>query len=241
MVFALWGDKIPIDDRLAMAAGAIAIFTYFFASGWNVYGQFFFLYVLMWCAVRLPLQNWEKHGDLSYGIYIYAWPIQQFVAFFDIYKLGWFAYHVIVVVACHIAAYLSWHLLEKRALSLKNWTPRWLAALLVRLRPTGDRIKRIIVNPDYSSTHFAKLRRHDIAALEAEQRSDALVTHEVEDRVDVDDQHPPDGAGPPGDNGPPGGDGGPAPGNGAPDRPGTGPHRPADPEQQRELQTRGIQ
>jgi peptidoglycan/LPS O-acetylase OafA/YrhL len=241
MVFALWGDKIPIDDRLAMAAGAIAIFTYFFASGWNVYGQFFFLYVLMWCAVRLPLQNWEKHGDLSYGIYIYAWPIQQFVAFFDIYKLGWFAYHVIVVVACHIAAYLSWHLLEKRALSLKNWTPRWLAALLVRLRPTGDRIKRIIVNPDYSSTHFAKLRRHDIAALEAEQRSDALVTHEVEDRVDVDDQHPPDGAGPPGDNGPPGGDGVPAPGNGAPDRPGTGPHRPADPEQQRELQTRGIQ
>ena len=25
MMFALWGDKIPIDDRLALAAGAIAI------------------------------------------------------------------------------------------------------------------------------------------------------------------------------------------------------------------------
>ena len=86
-------------------------------------------------AVRLPLQNWERFGDLSYGIYIYAWPIQQFVAFFDVYKLGWVGYHLVIVVVCHIAAFLSWHLLEKPALSLKNWTPHWMAALIAR----GDR------------------------------------------------------------------------------------------------------
>jgi hypothetical protein len=191
----------------------------------------------MWCAVRLPLQNWERFGDLSYGIYIYAWPIQQFVAFFDVYKFGWLAYHAIVVVACHIAAFLSWHLLEKRALSLKNWTPHWLAALLRRLRPVGERIKRTIVNPDFSSTHYAKLQRHDIAALEAERRSDALVSHEVEDRVDVPDdvheQRPPD------DGGLPPADFGAAPGNGVVAMP-PGSH-PMDPDSQRELQTRGSQ
>ena len=130
------------------------VHTYFIASGWNVYGQFAFLYVLMWAAVRLPLQNWERFGDLSYGIYIYAWPIQQFVAFFGVFKLGWIGYHLVVVVLCHVAAFLSWHLLEKRALSLKNWTPRWLAYLLARLDPLLTKIKRVIVNPDYSSTHL---------------------------------------------------------------------------------------
>lgn len=189
LVFALWGDKIPMDDRLAMAAGGIAIFTYFFASGWNLYGQFFFLYVLMWAAVRLPLQNWERFGDLSYGIYIYAWPIQQFVAFFGVYKLGWFGYHAIVVAACHVVAFISWHLLEKPALSLKNWTPKWLVALQVRFAPLGLRTKRAIINPDYSSTHFAKLLRHDSAALAAERRAEDLVSHEVEDRVDLHHEH----------------------------------------------------
>lgn len=190
MMFALWGSKIPIDDRLAMAAGAIAIFTYFFASGWNVYGQFAFLYVLMWAAIRLPLQNWERYGDLSYGIYIYAWPIQQFVAFFGVYTWGWFAYHAVVVVLCHIAAFISWHLLEKPALSLKNWTPRWLAALQVRFRPLNQRIKRAIVNPDYSSTHFAHTLRQDAAALAQDRRDDNLVSHSIDDRVEIDHDGP---------------------------------------------------
>jgi peptidoglycan/LPS O-acetylase OafA/YrhL len=184
MMFALWGDKIPIDDRLALAAGGIAFFTYFIASGWNIYGQFAFLYVLMWCAVRLPLQNWERHGDLSYGIYIYAWPIQQFAAFFDVYHLGWIGYHVVIVAVVHVAAYLSWHLLEKPALSLKNWTPHWMAALITRLRPLNQRMKRAIVNPDYSSTHFAHLLRHDSAALAVERRADDLVSHNPDDRVE---------------------------------------------------------
>ena len=189
MIFALWGDKIPIDDRLAMAAGGVAFYTYFIASGWNVYGQFAFLYVLMWAAVRLPLQNWERFGDLSYGIYIYAWPIQQFVAFFGVFKLGWIGYHVIVVALCHVAAYLSWHLLEKRALSLKNWTPRWLAYLLARLDPLLTKIKRVIVNPDYSSTHYAHVMRQDAAALAEDRREDALVSHDPAERVHLDDHH----------------------------------------------------
>lgn len=183
MMFALWGDRIPIDDRLAVAAGGIAYYTYFIASGWNVYGQFAFLYLLMWCAVRLPLRNWERYGDLSYGIYIYAWPIQQFSAFFGVQNLGWLPYHLIVIALCHIAAYLSWHLLEKRALSLKNWTPHWLAVTLARLGPLQERVKRRLVNPDYSSTQFARRMRHEASALSTDSANDALVTHDPEERV----------------------------------------------------------
>lgn len=184
MVFALYGDKIKIDDRIAVAAGSIAIFTYFFASGWNIYGQFGFLYVLMWCAVRLPLTNWERFGDMSYGLYIYAWPIMQLAAFFHVQTRGWFVYHLVITVACHIAAYISWHLLEKRALSLKRWTPQWLAAIMAAFHPLVERTKRRLVVPEYSSSHFAKVMRHDAAALAAENGD--LVTHDIESRLHTD-------------------------------------------------------
>ncbi len=183
MVLALYADKVVIDDRLALLAGLIAFATYFVYSGWNVYGQFGYLYVLFWCAVRLPLTRWEKHGDLSYGIYIYAWPLMQLGAYFGLHERGWLVYHAVVVVAVHILAYGSWHLLEKRALALKNWTPRWLAAVLHRLAPLQARITDRIVNPAFSSTHHAKAIRRDQAALAEEARREALVTHDVRERT----------------------------------------------------------
>lgn len=183
MIFALFDDKIRIDDRIALAAAGVAFFTYFIASGWNFYGQFAFLYVLIWCAVRLPLTNWEKYGDLSYGIYIYAWPLMMLAAYFGLQNKGWLVYHVTIVVACHVLALISWHLLEKRALALKNWTPGWLAAALRWMNPAIDAVKRRIVAPDFSSTHYAKELRHDAAALERERIRDGFVTHDPSQRT----------------------------------------------------------
>lgn len=128
-VFALFGDRIPIDNRLAVFAVALGAVTYA-TGGWNVLGQFGFCYFLMWMAVKLPLTNWEKHGDLSYGVYIFAWPIMTFAAHLGLQNYGWFVYHFVIVLAVHIVAYFSWHLIEKPAMSLKNWTPKWMEKLL---------------------------------------------------------------------------------------------------------------
>ncbi|KQP56367.1 acyltransferase [Agreia sp. Leaf283] len=160
MLFALWGDKIRIDDRIAVFALAVSIFTYS-EGGWNVLGQYCFLYVLMWVAIRATkLNNWERFGDLSYGIYIFAWPVMQFGAYFHLQDRGWFVYHLTVVVAVHILAFFSWHLIEKPAMSLKNWTPRPLEAAIDRGRPFVDSLKRRVVSKRFSSSNFAaKLRR----------------------------------------------------------------------------------
>jgi peptidoglycan/LPS O-acetylase OafA/YrhL len=144
MAFALFADKIPIDYRLALAGGGLAFYTYFIAHGWNEYGQFGFLYLLMWCAVRLPLRNWERPGDMSYGIYIYAWPLQTFAAYYGLQNHGWLVYHLVIALACHVVAFASWHLLEKRALSLKNWTPVRLAVALARIRPVTARARQTV-------------------------------------------------------------------------------------------------
>lgn len=158
MLFALFPEKIPMDDRLGVFAGLVAFGAYA-TGGWLVFGQFFFGYFLMWLAVRLPLQNWEKYGDFSYGVYIFAWPMMTFVTFFGLEKYGWWAYHVTIVVSVHILAFLSWHLIEKPAMSLKNWYPAPLRYLVERGRPAYNWVRERIVYPDFSSTRYAQSLR----------------------------------------------------------------------------------
>ncbi|KAB1649112.1 acyltransferase family protein [Pseudoclavibacter endophyticus] len=159
MLFALFGDKIPIDDRLAVAALLFAVLAYT-TGGWNVWGQYGFLYFVMWFAVRATaLRNWEKFGDFSYGIYIFAWPLMQFGAYFGLHETGWFVYHLVIVIAAHLCAFVSWHAIEKPAMSLKNWTPAPLAWALDRLRPLDAAVKRRTVNPDFSTAPYARTLR----------------------------------------------------------------------------------
>lgn len=139
MLFALYGEKIPVDGRVAAVAIVIAALTYGM-GGWLAVGQYFFFYFLMWFAIRVHwLRNWERPGDFSYGVYIFAWPIQQMAAYFGLHEMGWLIYHASVVVVIHILAFASWHLIEKPAMSLKDWTPKVIARALEKSRPTRDR------------------------------------------------------------------------------------------------------
>ncbi len=131
MLFALWGDKIPVSGWLAAVGIGVALFTYD-QGGWNVGGQFGLLYFLMWGAIRWTrLQHWEKFGDFSYGVYIFAWPLMMFACYFGLEKRGMLVYFVVLTIAVHAIAYCSWHLIEKPAMSLKDWSP---APLLAGLR-----------------------------------------------------------------------------------------------------------
>lgn len=164
MLFALYGDYIVIDDRVAIAAAIVGAWTYA-TGGWLLIGQYLFCYVLMWIAIRaIFLQRWERFGDFSYGIYLSAWPLMQFAAYFHLERFGWLAYHLVIIVACHIWAFFSWHLIEKPAMSLKDWTPRPLGWVLKKLQPAFDRAKRFVVDPRYSSTRTAELLRAESGA-----------------------------------------------------------------------------
>lgn len=74
-------------------------------------------YLIVWCAVgasaRLPdLSRW---GDLSYGIYIYAFPVQQLV----VSQLAGVSWTVQLAVSLPLIvglSALSWHLVEKQAM-----------------------------------------------------------------------------------------------------------------------------
>ena len=83
---------------------------------------------VLWAAIRwTKLQHWEKYGDFSYGVYIFAWPLMMFVCYFGLHEAGMLAYFAVIVVAAHLLAFASWHMIEKPAMSLKDWTPRRIA------------------------------------------------------------------------------------------------------------------
>ncbi|MGH1517306.1 acyltransferase family protein [Chryseobacterium sp. JK1] len=60
----------------------------------------------------------EVIGDTSYGIYIYSFPIQQTLVHF--YKMDTIPLIIFSMVLSFAAGYLSWHLIEKKALGYKD-------------------------------------------------------------------------------------------------------------------------
>jgi peptidoglycan/LPS O-acetylase OafA/YrhL len=66
------------------------------------------------------LRKYNAVGDYSYGVYIYAFPIQQsLVALFP--KISVLELTLFSSVLTFVLAALSWHLIEQRALDLKSW------------------------------------------------------------------------------------------------------------------------
>jgi peptidoglycan/LPS O-acetylase OafA/YrhL len=79
-----------------------------------------FAYVVIYVALapfRLP--NLARYGDLSYGIYIYGWPVKQLVLHFGLAST-WYGVGSFATVISIGLAFLSWHLVEKVALSYKD-------------------------------------------------------------------------------------------------------------------------
>lgn len=58
-------------------------------------------------------------GDLSYGMYIYAFPVQQTLVHFNQGRVHWIVMLLASMLVTAGLALLSWHLVEKRALRLK--------------------------------------------------------------------------------------------------------------------------
>ena len=80
-----------------------------------------FTYLLLFIGFikNSPVQNITKYGDFSYGLYIWAFPIQQILS---LHFSHWNAYvhFFVATVIAFIFAVLSWHLIEKRALAYKS-------------------------------------------------------------------------------------------------------------------------
>jgi peptidoglycan/LPS O-acetylase OafA/YrhL len=77
-------------------------------------------YILFWLAFKLPFANFDRYGDFSYGLYIYAFPIQQMLSFFGLNTRGFTIYFILSLLMSMIPSVLSYHIIEKPFLKLKT-------------------------------------------------------------------------------------------------------------------------
>ena len=112
-------NYVPLERGLFLFAVVVGGAS--FGTEWfDAVFPFVFVYLLFYLAYTTPFLNVDgRVGDISYGIYIYAWPVQQMVCawFPGIRPLGNTVLASIIVVAL---AWFSWHYLERPALSLKS-------------------------------------------------------------------------------------------------------------------------
>jgi peptidoglycan/LPS O-acetylase OafA/YrhL len=135
-LYARW---IPMRRIHGLFATAILIATLAF-GGYEVVGRVAFAYVCMWLAVYLPIREFDRRGDFSYGLYIYGWLAAQMLAVFKVYKLGPVPYVAISATIALGFAVLSWHFVEAPAQRLKSITPEGLG--LGPLRSTMNAVVR---------------------------------------------------------------------------------------------------
>lgn len=123
MLLYLYKDKIVLNKYIALLA---LIASLLIIKGQNTsliyYSHYILLpYLVMYAAFNFKfLNHFGKYGDFSYGIYIYAWPIQQvlilyFGKYLNPYTLALSAFFIVMIFAV-----LSWNLVEKPCLRLKN-------------------------------------------------------------------------------------------------------------------------
>jgi peptidoglycan/LPS O-acetylase OafA/YrhL len=122
----LYAHRLPMHGALAvLALAALALSMRY--GGFTVFGLPAWGYLVLYASVALPtwLHRVGRQRDYSYGIYIYAFPVQQLVALFIGVRYGLAVFLALSTLGTMVLAVLSWHLVERPAMSLKDWTPRF--------------------------------------------------------------------------------------------------------------------
>lgn len=101
-----------------LTAGALILAV----PGWGGQASAPFLaYGILWLATVVPQPRWVAVNDVSYGFYIYAWPVQQFLALAGLGigggVLALVLYNAVAALITFLLAWLSWRFIERPAMA----------------------------------------------------------------------------------------------------------------------------
>jgi peptidoglycan/LPS O-acetylase OafA/YrhL len=116
-------------EKIKWKAPLLALFSILAATTFSFeffgYVKYFILPILFILFGLNPIKYidsiGEKIGDLSYGIYIYGFPVQQTLMYY--FRFNYAELMLSSLAVSYILAYFSWHLIEKKALTLKKLNP----------------------------------------------------------------------------------------------------------------------
>lgn len=117
----LFQERVPMSHWLASILGAVLLVSLVDREAFRITYLVVVPYLVIYAGLGLSVRGRRMvlRSDYSYGIYIYAYPIQQGIAaiLHGITPVPMIALAYPLTLGCGAA---SWHLLEKRALKLKR-------------------------------------------------------------------------------------------------------------------------
>ncbi len=120
-IYYVFRDKIILSIHLFVPASILYLLSFYIK-----YGPFIAFFTLPYLFLYLAFlknsftNNWGKYGDYSYGIYIYAFPLQQTIIWASWNKIQPWQLFALSTPITIILAVMSWHLIEKGAMRLKK-------------------------------------------------------------------------------------------------------------------------
>lgn len=130
--------KLTLDKRRLRVdvAAAVLVVWLVFVGILPQFGLYAAWIALPYCLLAFGVQSTpvirraSRYGDLSYGLYLWAFPVQQtLVHYFGV--LPWGVDVAIVTLVTAGFAYASWHLVEKPCMDLAQKLP-WSREVIVR-------------------------------------------------------------------------------------------------------------
>lgn len=120
VVFFAFRSRTPYNFKLFSICAVISILCLLLPMG-----DYFIAYPIAYMTIYIGLQNpraifIHKLGDLSYGIFLYGFPVQQFVASWGDWTHVWYVNLVCALPITICISWLSWTLIERPALALKT-------------------------------------------------------------------------------------------------------------------------
>ncbi len=116
------GDRVPVHPVLA--AGAVAALGICWTTHTvTAFGAVPLAYLALFLGATLPLTRVGARNDISYGVYLYGFPMAQLLALVGAADHGMPLYIALTMAGVVPLAAASWFLVEKPALRAKNWWP----------------------------------------------------------------------------------------------------------------------
>jgi peptidoglycan/LPS O-acetylase OafA/YrhL len=109
--------RLPATASVLVGALLVAALTYV-VGGFVLLGLPCFAYAVVLLAIRRPFTRVGTKNDLSYGTYVYGWPVGQLLMLAGASRAGLGAFMLADVCLTLAIAALSWHYVEQPAITL---------------------------------------------------------------------------------------------------------------------------
>jgi peptidoglycan/LPS O-acetylase OafA/YrhL len=114
----LYADRIPLRGDLAAGAAGLFLVSLALFDDYRVLGAVPLAYLYLWAGTSLPAIR--MRADLSYGFYIYHWPLQQILMLTALSAAPTAVFVPVSIALAVLPAAASWYLVEQPALRHKD-------------------------------------------------------------------------------------------------------------------------